>query len=648
MKKQFFVVAAVIFSSTLEAQFVQDSTGKLLDEAVITASKFEQKQSQTGKVITVITKSELEKSNGKTLGQVLNEQAGVTIAGAYTNAGGVQTVFTRGASSGRTLILLDGIPVSDPSMINNEFDLNLFSIHDIERIEICKGAQSTLYGSDAVAGVINIITVKKDISTPFNIKALMGFGNKNTIRNSAQLYGRINNKFKYTTRFSKLSTDGFSAAHDSTSIRNYDRDNYDGHVISTGLEYDPFYALTLKGFVQYSRYKAAIDAGVFKDDRDFTIRNSNLAIGGGARYRKGIVTVTANYQYGDLKRRYLNDSLHITGFAKYERNHYQGKSRYAEIFGNIEIKSWLTLLAGFDYRFAGMNQQYLSISSSGPYSSEFDDSTLHQTSFYASVFFSGLEGKLNLELGGRVNDHSRYGSNSTYTFNPSYKISDHWRIFGSIASGFKAPSIYQVYDAYSGNRDLKPERSTNYELGIQQSHSKIGTRVVYFHREIKDGIDYDYVNSKYFNFVKQTVNGLELELSARPTSKLNISANYTFLHGEEMTQSRKDFSNRTYDYLLRRPKHSFNAGFGYQFCESFLARLSGKTVSDCYDVGGFMADDVLVESYFILNAYAEYKYGRYVKFFADLQNITDKKFVDIRGYNAIPFMISGGIIFNMQ
>ena len=76
----------------------------------------------------------------------------------------------RGASSGRTLILLDGIPVSDPSMINNEFDLNLFSINDIERIEICKGAQSTLYGSDAIAGVINIITVKKDVNKPFNVK----------------------------------------------------------------------------------------------------------------------------------------------------------------------------------------------------------------------------------------------------------------------------------------------------------------------------------------------------------------------------------------------------------------------------------------------------------------------------------------------
>jgi len=136
MKKTFFVLAAAIVSNQLTAQ--KDTT--VLDEVVITATKFEQKQSQTGKVVTVITKEQLEKSAGKSLAQLLNEQAGLVIAGAYNVPGSVQTIFIRGASSGRTLILTDGIPVNDPSMIHNEFDLNLFSIHDVERIEIWRGA----------------------------------------------------------------------------------------------------------------------------------------------------------------------------------------------------------------------------------------------------------------------------------------------------------------------------------------------------------------------------------------------------------------------------------------------------------------------------------------------------------------------------
>ncbi len=578
-----------------------------------TATRFPVKQTQTGKVVTVIGKEVLEKSSGKTVAQVLNEQAGITINGAYNAPGSVQTIFFRGASSGRALILMDGIPVSDPSMINNEFDLNLFSINDVERIEVCKGAQSTLYGSDAVAGVVNIITVKKDIKKPFNIKATTSFGNKNTSRNNLQLYGK-EGKFTYTTRFAKLRTDGFSSAYDSTGKKNFDNDGYDGNVISAAVQYQIIPSLLLKTFILHSQYKAGIDAGIFADDKDYTIKNSNLSSGFGMQYKKGIVAITGNYQYGELKRKYLNDSLDHPGSTRYENNKYGGRTQYAEIFGNVTAAKWLNVIAGFDYRWADMNQQYFSLSSFGPYNSSFADTSLHQTSFYASLLFNALDKKLNIEIGGRTNNHSRYGSNSTYTFNPSYSITKNWRIFGSIASGFKAPSIFQVFDVYSGNKDLQPEKSTNYEFGVQQSHEKISSRVVYFHRDIKNGIDYDNVNFKYFNFVKQTVDGLELEVTATLAKHLNITANYTLITGSEQTQSRKNVHDTTYDYLLRRPKNNVNLNIGYQFTKDIFASITGKSVSKRYDVGGYQKEDVLLDSYFLLSAYAEYKYQDHVKF----------------------------------
>ncbi len=643
MKKKFFIVAAVITSSQLQAQ--QDTT--TLDQVILTANKFEQKQSQTGKVVTVIGKEQLEKSSGKTVAQVLNEQAGITIAGAYNATGSVQTVFMRGASSGRILILLDGIPVNDPSMINNEFDLNLFSINDVERIEICKGAQSTLYGSDAIAGAINIITVKKDINKPFHVKVTSGLGNKNTARNNIQLYGKAG-KLTYTTRFGKLSTNGFSSAHDNTGTGNYDNDGYDGNVINAGLQYQVIPSLLIKTFIQHSQYKADIDAGVFADERDYTINNSSLSSGAGMNFKKGIVNITTNYQYGELKRTYRNDSLFVRPFGtKFESNKYGGRTQYAELYGNITSAKWLTVLAGMDYRWANMNQQYYSLSSFGPYSSSFDDTSVHQTSFYGSLLFNALNKRLNIEVGGRTNKHSRYGTNSTYTINPSFSINKNWRVFGSIASGFKAPSIFQVYDVFSGNPGLKPETSTNYEVGIQQLHSAISNRIVYFHRDIKNGIDYNYNTFQYFNFVKQTVDGLEWELSARPTQQLNITANYTLITGDEQTQSRKSFNDTSYTHLLRRPKHNFNLNIGYQFTKDLFASISAKSVSNRYDVGGYMQEDVLLDSYFLLGAYAEYKWKGSIKFFVDLQNITGKKFFDIRGYNAIPFLINGGISFQL-
>src|SRR5258705_3447236 len=304
MKKKIFIVAAVIISSRLPAQ---DSTGKVLDEVVLTANKFEQKQSQTGKVVTVISKDQLEKSTGKTIAQVLNEQAGITITGVYMSAGSVQTVFMRGASSGRTLIFIDGIAVNDLAMINNEFDLNLISINDVERIEICKGAQSTLYGSDAIAGVINIITVKKEVNKPFNIKSTAAFGNKNTFRGNLQLYGKAG-KLTYTTRYAKLKTSGFSSAYDSTGNKDFDNDGYNGDVFNAALQYQVIPSLQLKTFVQYSRYKADIDAAVFSDEKYYTINNINLSSGVGVQFKKGIVRITGNYQHGELKRKYLNDS----------------------------------------------------------------------------------------------------------------------------------------------------------------------------------------------------------------------------------------------------------------------------------------------------------------------------------------------------
>ncbi|MBC7872819.1 MAG: TonB-dependent receptor, partial [Ferruginibacter sp.] len=220
MKMIFFVLAAVITSNRLTAQ---DTTGKLMDEAFVTANKFEQKQSQTGKVVSVISKEQLEKSYGKTVAQLLNEQAGLVVSGALNAPGSVQTIYMRGAASGRVILLLDGIPISDPSMINNEFDLNFISFQDIERIEIVRGAQSTVYGSDAITGAINIITVKKDIGKPFNAKLTALAGNQGNFKTHASFFGKAK-RLTYSAGFNFIHKDGFSSAYDSTGIKDFDKD----------------------------------------------------------------------------------------------------------------------------------------------------------------------------------------------------------------------------------------------------------------------------------------------------------------------------------------------------------------------------------------------------------------------------------------
>jgi vitamin B12 transporter len=165
--------------------------------------------------------------------------------------------------------------------------------------------------------------------------------------------------------------------------------------------------------------------------------------------------------------------------------------------------------------------------------------------------------------------------------------------------------------------------------------------LVFFYRDIKDGIDYRNPNpgitSGYFNFIQQIVKGIEYEVSIQPTTKLSITGNYTYLASEENTQSRINFKDSTYKYLLRRPKHTINLNISYQFTPAFYASITGKYVSKRNDVGGYKKADVELDGYFLFSAYAEYKIKKQVKFFADAQNISNTKFFDLRGL--MPFQL---------
>lgn len=236
-KKMFGFLTALSIPFVVYSQ-LDTVSSVLFDPIVVTANKTEQKQSTTGKIITIISKDLLEKSAGKTVAQILNEQAGLIVNGALNNIGSAQTVFFRGASSGRTLILIDGIPMNDPSMINNEFNLNLLSVNDIERIEICKGAQSTLYGSDALGGVINFITTKNEVNKLLHLNANMTAGNYGVFKSNVNASGKFG-KFKYTARFNHQNSAGFSSAFDSTGTSGFETDALFGNNFGASLAYQP-------------------------------------------------------------------------------------------------------------------------------------------------------------------------------------------------------------------------------------------------------------------------------------------------------------------------------------------------------------------------------------------------------------------------
>ena len=616
----------------------KSSAANLLEDVIVTANKIEQKQNGTSKVITVITAAQIQQNVGRTIAQVLNEQAGLSLPGTLSNLGTVPSIYMRGAASGRTLILLDGAPVGDPSMISNEFDLNLVPLNQVERIEILKGAQSTLYGSDAIGGVINIITKSK--GAPF-VTGALSYGSYGTKQGNLQFNSSIN-KLNYTIGFENQNADGFSSAKDVTNKANFDKDGYQNNSFFVKAKYkiDTLWNVQLSS--RKTAYSSAIDYGGFKDDKDNQFKNATTMSGLVLQYKKAKTTFQLQYQYTTQDRTYLNDSADKK-YIIYENNQYAGKTHFADAFLSTPILTNLQWIIGTDFRYGSYNQTYASISQYGPFNDVFKDTFQFQNALYTSVLINDKAKKWLLELGARYNNHNRFGSNQTFTFNPSYAINDQVRLIASVSTGFKAPSLYQL----SYNDQLKAETSFNTELGVSFRKGQVFARAVYYNRNIKNGIDYNYIDYNFFNFIQQKVNGLEIEIQHPITEQHRFSMNYTLMNGQETNQNRITTTDTiTYNYLLKRPKHSLNLQWFYNINTKWELSLTGRFISARKDVGGYASADVTLGYYTLLNAHLQYKWNKRLVLFANGQNLLNDNFNEINGYNTIGRMVQFGIRLN--
>ncbi len=646
MKKQFFVVAAVIIGSQLQAQ--KDTTS--LGEVVLTANKYPKKQSETGKVLSVINREHLEKNGGKTLSELLNTVVGTTMIGANNNPGTNLTASIRGASAGNVLILLDGIPVNDPSVITNYFDLNFISTDQIERIEILKGGQSTLYGSDAVMGVINIIS-KKATTNKINVNGNFTGGSYNTLKQSLGI-GSKNSTVDYSLNYTHLSSDGFSTATDKNNVGNFDKDSYDQHVANGRFGFAAGKRIKINLSGTYSNYNTELDASAFNDERDYAVKNINKQAGLGVVYTFNKGTLHANYNFNRAERDYLNDSLHKPNpFSVYQKSNYIGRTHFAELYTAWKFTNW-ELLVGGDYRFNNTNQTYWSTGSFGPYSPEPLIGKMNQISPYASVIYN--KNDFNVELGSRLNFHSEYGTNVTFSFNPSYLIKNKAKIFANLYSSFKAPTLYQLFDAFAGNTGLTAEKGIVGEVGTELlSIKSFKTRIVGFYRNTKDAIVYTSnpatFESNYLNAAKQTNYGIEVEANYT-MGKLNIAANYTYTNGETTAAFDGTGSplakDTSYFNLYRIPKHAFNLTAGVQVSNAFYVSTQIHAISkrDEYIYAG--APEIL-KGYSTIDLYGEYKFAKNAKLFLDLKNITNKLYVDFLGYNTRRFNVTAGVSFQL-
>lgn len=633
----FGLLQTCLITTSVQAQ----DTTRLLNNVVVTATRSPKKLSDIGRVVTVISAEQINHSQGKTLPQLLNTVPGLTFSGAQNAPGIATSIFLRGASTGNTLILIDGFPVNNASAIDGSYDLNAFSLDMIDHIEILKGSGSTLYGSDAVAGVINIITKKGKGQGLKGSLQLMG-GSYNTFKESASLNGTVN-KTGVAVNISNSDSRGFAAATDTTGKGNFKKDGFHQRSASVNISQAVSKKFSLNGNLQSSYTSGNLPYGAFTDDQNYTYNNTFLFAGVGAKLLLPKGTLNFNVSQNDVWNNFNNLPTDNNGGYQVTKN--KGEITNAEVVLNKGLGEYFDITSGLNFKYGTTDQYGLYDPKGEP--SIIKDKHYDIFSAYTSLFFK--YDIFHLELGSRYNHHSTYGDNFTYTINPSLLLADQFKVFGTIASAYKSPSLYQLYSQY-GNVDLKPETTTSYEAGFDWEIIKntLTFNTQFYKRDARDVIYFADLSVSPYGVYKngqfQKDKGFESELNYH-SDKLTASAYYAYVTGKLTDEKGLQTAN-----LYRRPKSTFGLNFNYQVIDDFSVGVNYKYTGNRTDqnFATFPSTVVTLKHYNLADLHLELKATRNLRVFGDLNNVLDQKYTDWLGYNTmgINFMLGAKYQFN--
>jgi len=639
MKKNYVIVAAGLGLAQLAllstAARAQDTT-RTLNDVVVTATRSPKKLSDIGRVVTVITAKQISQSQGKTLPQILNTIPGITFSGA-DNAPGISTsIYFRGEAIGNVLILIDGFPVNNAAALDNSYDLNAFPVDQIDHIEIVKGSEATLYGSDAVAGVINIIT-KHPTGNGLKSAVELSGGTYNTFKESGELNGKLNNT-GIALNVSNLDSRGFPGATDTTGKGGYRNDDFHQRAISLNLNQQVTQKFMLNGNFQTTYNTGNLPYGAFQDDQNYTYNKTFLFGGLGAKWLLDKGTLNVNLSQNDVWYKY-NDLPNAYNYETPYNEYDLGRITDAEAIFAYSLAKYLDITSGADFRYSNTYQH-----------NSYDTiNTVHNSiaSVYTSLFFKA--GIFHMELGGRYNHDQKFGSNFNYTINPSLLLANQFKIFATIASAYKAPALYQLFSTY-GDLDLKPETTTSYEAGFdwQVIKNLLSFNTTFYKYHTKDVIYFEdlpnFPYGVYQNGEVQNDKGFESELKLN-AHKLTASAYAAYVTGTLI-----DETGATSADLYRRPKNTYGASIYYQFISSFSAGFDYKYTGGRTDENFATSplSYVYLKPYNLVNAHLQYKACNHVQLFADVNNLFDVKYTDWLGYNTRGFNFMAGIKYQIN
>lgn len=620
MKKHSFHASALCLFfavTTLTAQQKNDSI-EHLNEVVVTATKFAIKKELVGKIIYQVTPEEIEHQKGKSVADILDNIAGITINGSNSSAGKDKSIFIRGGRDRHVIVLIDGVSVSDPSGVNATFDLRLLSLNQIESIEVMNGAASTLYGSGAATGVINI-KLKRPVDKPISMDYEISAGTNNSQNDSKLNLNDFNQnisingivkKFSYLASGNFSNIDGLSDASDENSEVKFESDQFKATNTFVRLGYKFNEQFNVQLFSNYDKDIYDFDGGAFSDSEINNGENEQLRFGFSSNfnYEKGMLSASASYNKNDRMLDIFNSWSNATDHFEYT-----GKTYVADVINDYKFSDNFQLITGLNY-------QKQSNQTNSPYGDISEGLANYNTiDPYFTVVYNALSG-FNINVGARLNNHSEYGNHWVYNVNPSYNFSKEFRLISSLSTAFIAPSTYQLFSQY-GNLDLTPEEDKSMEFGFVYSlKKKIEINSVFFYREEENAIilpDFvTYSNSDE----KLNAKGVETEIKMDVLKGATIRFGHTYI-----------YKNSDTDYI---PKHKFTAliesnSLKNTYLSVRFKNISKRTYFDEWGTG----DNINLKAYSLVDLFASHQLikDRFL-IFISANNIFNENYVEIIGY----------------
>ena len=619
MKKQLLIVSVLAYNFVSTNVLSQEKKEKVeaLNEVVVTATKFATSKKNVGKVVYQITQETIENSQGKTIVDLLNDVPGVEINGNFSTKGQNLGYYIRGGRNRQVAILLDGVNVNDPSSFNGDFDLRQIDINQVEKIEVLKGASSTLYGTGAATGVINII-LKKASKQGFNGSFNSSIGSNTSSKNSNLSAEEFSTNFNFNGTLGKLDyllalnangSSGLSAA-ESTISNQFEEDNFARQNVMLKLNYAFNENLKIGLLTSFDEFSADFDGFDFEpvtfasipSDRDNNLNSVQKRVG---------VNVDYSYTNGALKIRTFFTDINRT--ENPSDNFFNGEVYGFDIYNNYMINDEFSFLVGVTSQYQDMIQRTsFSTIEEGSGKQHFYDP-------YLSVNYMSETG-LNLNVGGRLNIHSEYGNNFVYNVNPSYNFNideNNIKVFASYSTAFITPTLSEIFTKLSSIDELLPEETTTVEGGFDVSlGDKITFNATYFYREETNKIGYDPNTFQTINDLGTfSAKGFETEVSYEVAKSLRLLANYTYIDRDE-------------NLLLKIPQNKFFIRANYNLSKNTFTSLSYRWVDETQDFGNVTLDSYNLFDLFINHSILDNK----VTFYGSLTNILNEDFQEIAGF----------------